>query len=750
MTAKTQAWYWADISLKHKTTGAAVTVSISNWYSSDAVYFPVLLSVSGVGSRMQGVLPATVTGSIEIDNKPNSLGFQRRFSDYLDTYTPIEQNIVIYAAYTTDADFAPAGDKVQIFKGRVSSVALRGQTCSVSIESRGLPKRFITKALDSVSFPSIPAANIGRHLPIVFGTSVEVAPVRVSADGLTTSQFAYATTLGATFPVGGVQQYYAKDFRGEYQAVASVAAVNTSVYGYSGTANLPGINPAATGDEYLYAFATASTVYALVAWSLEMNQGTAGTQTTNFTVSIYESSAADGSDRVRIAEAKKTYTTNATGYYSVYGGFQRPVVLKPNKTYYFGWSRSSGTLTWAKDSTLANQTIYIRTNSVGEAGYWATSSTIQPSLFGLYGVRFVDTKSSAADFDGLGYAYIDASQTSLGGSPTDLSLLDLVLAVNGLTDDSSGTITGVASTQIVGPKHAMQVLDREWNGSAWVAGSGDFTQYNSTHLNITNVTTNQLTRTLKCASSGRTTWQDMAAQICGDTACRIALTNSTTAGKSWGIWAWGVNSTVAAVLSDEDCEILSVELRGSTTIVNRFIAYYNKQLRFADVTKITAEGSFAQYGGTLNWYNGANVLATALTSISDSVYGRRQNASPRFDFIGDSQSAEVAARYILSTYAKPHVFAECIVPFQKYQTLDLLQVVEIVHPDLPAYFGTASNADLPSYSGTSVEITTGNYYKRANRYRAQIEGRQIEANVKGFPLLRLTLRILDNYPTDMT
>ena len=64
MTAKTQAWYWADISLRNKVTGAILTVSVSNWYAADAVYFPVLRAISGIGSRMQGVLPAAVTGSL--------------------------------------------------------------------------------------------------------------------------------------------------------------------------------------------------------------------------------------------------------------------------------------------------------------------------------------------------------------------------------------------------------------------------------------------------------------------------------------------------------------------------------------------------------------------------------------------------------------------------------------------------------------------------------------------------------------
>ena len=79
-----------------------------------------------------------------------------------------------------------------------------------------------------------------------------------------------------------------------------------------------------------------------------------------------------------------------------------------------------------------------------------------------------------------------------------------------------------------------------------------------------------------------------------------------------------------------------------------------------------------------------------------------------------------------------------------------MDVVEVVHPSLPSYFGASSDAALPTYEGADVEISERQHFKRAKRYRTQIEGKEIDWSFTGHPRIRLTARLLTNYPIDPT
>ena len=107
-------------------------------------------------------------------------------------------------------------------------------------------------------------------------------------------------------------------------------------------------------------------------------------------------------------------------------------------------------------------------------------------------------------------------------------------------------------------------------------------------------------------------------------------------------------------------------------------------------------------------------------------------------------------RFFASVYAHPHNFVRFEVPLFKYSTLDILDVINLVHPDLPAFHGTSSNAKNPTYGTDDVPVNVGNYWKRAKSYRAIIEGKQIDMDRDDFPTLLVTARILNNYPKDPT
>src|SRR5262249_29476378 len=97
-------------------------------------------------------------------------------------------------------------------------------------------------------------------LPIVFGSSIQVKPVRISADGASQRLDAYATTLGTQFGTGGVQAWYAKDNLGAYRQISSAASTTTHLYGNNLAKNLGWTDPG-TSNEMVRGFTTSTSTY---------------------------------------------------------------------------------------------------------------------------------------------------------------------------------------------------------------------------------------------------------------------------------------------------------------------------------------------------------------------------------------------------------------------------------------------------------------------------------------------------------
>lgn len=735
-----QDWFYIELTAKAYADGTSTTFKFSNRPvidDSSAVfsdYDALLMNISGVGSKMGQYLPFSNSGVATLNNAHGSYGFQRRFSDILERYTIIDQAVKIYAAQTQYNDYNVTADFSLAHTAKVKSWRADPERGTLDIQFAGtvISPRVVTKVIDSVSFPSAPSQSLGKVLPLVFGASQEVPAVRIAADGDGHPEYAYATTLSTTFPGGGVQAYYARDHRGKYQAVKTAPSFIAG--GHNDTADAAGLSPT-DGYEYGYQFTTPSDAgYIVTAVMFYLYIGTAASTTSEITVSICETTDTIGNDRFRLCEGKISHTTSASGVSQTFVVWSRPVVLKPETTYYFCFQRNSGSHGWAKLSGAASATVYLKTPSgTVDNGTWIAAATAERYSYTLLGAELTDTASSAgATADGLGYAYFEVTQTAF--AVTDqLPTLDFVVAINGIKDDSSGTITGTVSLAITRADHAINLLDRQWSGSAWAAGQYDSTQFQTTHNN--NVV-------IRGATTGRTTAEQALTDICKNAGWRIALYNGTT--KQLAGWEYGTTQAASAVITDEDAVVNSTDQRGIETVVNRVTLYYDRRYRDLDVTTGSSQGQFKNYAGALDLYPGLGGVYSDLSTISNTLYGLKPAAEAAYDYISTSASATWLGQYLLANGGQAHTYVQIEVPFFKYRALECLQIIEILHPDLPSYFGTSANAKLPSYTGTDVELISGHYWKRAKRYRAQIEAKEMIFNPGGISRLRLDCRLLTN------
>src|SRR5262249_1566610 len=151
--------------------------------------------------------------------------------------------------------------------------------------------------------------------------------------------------------------------------------------------------------------------------------------------------------------------------------------------------------------------------------------------------------------------------------------------------------------------------------------------------------------------------------------------------------------------------------------------------------------------------------ATDLCHQSVSLYGKRAVKETDYPLLSrwrglspdPLDTAEVVARYTLARYALPSTIVPVVVPYFDYSTLSLLDVIDISHPHLPNFPGTSMEARLPTFDGAIYANINGGYpWRQVKRYFGQIEGMSVVLGPQQFPLMKLKVRLLENYPKDMT
>ncbi len=760
-------WFYVSFALKDS-TGATTTINCSNSAEIDdgSTYYPILKSISGVSADMGAYMPLTQGGTIVLDNSPGSFGYERRFSDLLDRLRIIDTEIVIYGARTAIDDTTIVDGFTQIYKARVQrwSYDVEGDSLSIQIASAPVRKQVMTKIVDAVTFTDAPTRALGKHLPVVIGQNVEVTPIVVNVKYPEAPVWGYATTLSTDHEVGGIQNYWARNAQGEFVEVVSAAATSTILAGH---ANVSGKNHAGYGANAVTAhkFSPADG-YILTQVGLRIYKAS-GTDngTMRFQMrmdDLVQNQVPFDAPGTVIGETQVQLSglSSAAGEYDLLAAWDRPVVIAAGVSVYLVYwlEPESGDPTTSPvekyyDGAITEQA-YTTVYTTEPDGLWTAGAALTKQQFWqLYGVVLTDTVSILGDEDGLGYASFTATQAAAPTDYTepDLTTLDMVVTVNGLLDNGSGDITGVASSLIERPDHALMLLDKEWDGAAWDGASGriDDTKYSATHAAL-DASTNRYYRKVAGRTHGRATVEQIMEEVAKNSGVRLALANSTTAGKSLGVYVWGEEISSSATFTDENSRVLSIEQRGTETIVNRVAMHFDLKMRDLKIEDGSAEGGFRNYAQTINWTDGTNSIATALCSESQTVFGVRPLAESAFDWLNDSASAEVMAAYFMSLYGKPHSYVTVEVPMFSAETLEVLSVITIIHPALSAYFGTSSLGKAPSYGGDPGDPGLGQYLKRAKSYRAQIEGKSLYFNLGDIPTIRLTCRILDNYPTDPT
>jgi hypothetical protein len=754
-------WVRVDITLMHKEDLSTELISLINRaeisdISAEDTY-PLLLSISRLGASSDREMVLPEAGSLRLLDSIGSLAVDRKFSDLLQHYEIIDQPITVLYKATATTDNNPVFDTTQftgsdiVYAGKVSNYDCQIDqdlpVMDIRFDARIFDKRIVTKVINTTDHASAPISSIGKALPIIIGEDIQVKPIAITASGATSPQYAYATTLSTEHPVGGISSYYIKDTGGRYQSITSAVDVNTAIVTNSrthvGGSFRPNIQMAVRLNMSI------NDTYIITQAKVRFNGDNNGALIVN---GVYELTILDHDDIndipgnvIGVATVNKNdYQASVRGAadFDVTFAFNKPVPLVSSTYFYLGCrqTKSSGDTGYfnfpAVDAADVTRYRYLQSEYASSEQYgnlWTTKGNSKDvPQYDLYGLKFTDSPGGAyIDSEGLGEAYFTITQKAAIVTNPDISKLDILLQIDGLKDDSSGSITGSASSVITTAHHAIELLSQEWNGSAWAASDyWDFTSLSSTYNSG---------HTIAGSTEGAASLGELVREICRNSAYKTVLKSN---GKL-APYAWGSDLTTVTRFSQENSKVLNVSKFDSSYVVNNVKIGYNKQLIYFDSINLASQGIPSDFTSVFN-INSSTAGYPGLIGNSASLYGERYLSNDLFRFINTEAQAARLAIYYLTNFNQPPIVVDLEVPFEYFSILENTYVVEIKHPSLPTYYGGSSNAKMSYFEGEEVDPTPGGVMSRAKTYRAQIEAMKISFNPDAVPTLILSCRLLLN------
>lgn len=775
---RSNEWTKVVLTAKSLADGSSVSINIINRPpvadTAGTYFLSVLLDVPNISNKLGNHVPAASRGQIICIDDRGSAGANRRLSDFLDGYDVSEQIALIYIAETESGDLDPAADFELVGSVTVENFELkrtpRGDQIVFDVTSDPLPTRSACKIVDSTqsAFTSTEAESMGRAIPLILGASREVKPVKISASGVDPT-YAYGTTFGTQYVNGGVQSILARNSKGKFVSLGS-SSISTIYNGlaFDGSEVDLGVAIDAAlittrGEEFAGHWFTESSgrVY---------TQGFFGFKFLNATVNgimgfrFYEINRVTPLPGVaQCVELLGTGTADLNdwdggiGFRYVRWAWNKPIVTEAGKFYALvavapsaGYTNLNGAL------GSGSQECYSQGKQPGTSLNLVSGNQIS-GYCGLYAASFTDTATPvAADVNALGLGHSKFEMTQRAAeSPFNnpvLDSLDPIVVANGIKDDTSGTITGSAGTLLQQPDHVFQVLLMSYSGSSWGNSKFNTSQFSTQRSTAFGSTTSGAYRRVAGAVVQAKSLAVVLQQICQELGLFLVRVPDST--QEIGLFPWGLTESTFqidgqnVVLTDENSALVGLRSTDASRIVNSVLIAYDRSF-----SRALLGTNYAFLAGRSGWDYASALFCDSATdptyaTISKSIYGARELQIETCDFIADAVTALTRKKFIFSNYAlAPRYATFDILDRYLSRSLRLCKVVEILTPQLPAFYGTTPNfPPILGTNGEQIELTPGVRMVQAKRYRALIE--QIDLNLSvnkgGQAFSRIVVRLLEN------
>jgi hypothetical protein len=760
---------------------------------------PILESVGEVTLNAGEFLPSTSFSSISIINSRGSFGADRRFSDVLERYTPINQDVTFYVGESDNFTDMPSS-WVQIASGQVQSwsTALGGQdpTLVFQIAPYKISERVMNLEVsrDITGMENAPDSSLGVALPIVFNkihsnqttplsSYPQVTPARISVDGAESAKYALCSLFYQHTTARVMTNYYVKKAWETDADVWSPVSFTRDV------------------DSYLTTTGSTTAPNTYLASAYRIPQHAAGSNATAFIVQGVSFSAVGGSsnpsrssdasiDAYILRVDKDTYTVideiargraqlanydalnNVSGTnFTINISFNQPVRAYDFYIAYESTGWAAGDMSFRLHPTASRLMVKVTGATDGD---WKIISPA-PSTIIAHKLRVVTASAvsheSTYSKDGFTYASLTLSQPTadVGQSNPPLESLSIVALVEGFCKYSD-------NSRILDANNALNWLSFEWNGEQWVnVNAVDTTTLASSHYTslFTSPGTHRA-RYLTGIVEQKTSYSQVITEIARASAAKIGILGS----KKLFMYPWGITIEPAFNIPQADIIPLSWEMRDPSTVINRLSVSFNKIYAIEEGMDVQ-EG----YGYSIDFSSPSYLPAQQITEESRTLYGVQNIVENTFNVFGYSDyyanvglpgyltgiisnsqpqeggvvtfSVDFLAEYYMTRFALPAVYCSFVVPWHRYKNIKMFDVITFAHSEFPAYYGTdpsarpgvvisGSNTTAIPNAGYGQELTRG------QTYRGLVEGISYVMAMEHAPAIRLTVLVLLNREYDPT
>jgi hypothetical protein len=779
-------FYRCDVTVLTYAEGATTskTYSFTNKFlkdsSSATTYWPILQSLGEFSVAAGETLPTISLSAVEIDNSIGTFGANRKFSDVLQRYTPVEQSIVLYIGQVSILSDT-VSSWTQIAQGVVSDwkTSANGEKGTLTFNVRAAKYKEAVLNLEVArtvnGMENAPISSLGRAVPLLVGSGVEVLPVRISSDYATTGKYAWGTCYYQFLENDSTSaKVYTKNYADQWE---ELTGGNTD---YSGTTptgqfalstyesrafklNINGSSIVTGVQLRAKANGLASTSAILTVFILRVDYVTYAVLDTICTASVPLSAY----DAINADTANTNFAINVS--------FDKPGIIAVGTNsfyhYYLGFSVSSKA---ANDLSLHynnSGTAELRKDSADTAPGTGTSndgwkvitggSAIQRLNYKLLEVSFSFTDHVAAYTQtGLTYSSMTATQFTPDTGQTNPTL-DTVQLLIGNVDGITAYGGGALAER---PQSLADLLSYTWSGSAWAtANAWDTSTLSSSHYEVlyNGASPSYRSRVAEGVFESAITYTQFLTEICRGTASRVGVLST---GKSF-MYPFGVTAAVVYDIPAGDIAALDWEQRDISTVVNRAIIKTGRSYIYAPRTFESQETVGYQY--TTDYSADNYVAVRAMTLESRTTYGSKDLAATEFvvrpvasggteGYLGNSSSyASILAEYYLARFGKPLVYASFVIPYHRYSALKMFDIITFTSVDYPAFYGTDPNArdGAVDVSGAVSTVTSADFgYEtvRAQTYRGLVEGISLVLAMEHAPAIQVTVLVLLNSPFDPT
>jgi hypothetical protein len=756
------------------TTKTTATYSFINKSVKDSVYdglyWPILKDVGRITRAAGNPLPVVSIGSFTIRNDIGSFGANRKFSDVLQRYSPIEQDVTISIGQV-DNDSDSVASWTQLAKGKcIGYQASVGDepTLTFEVQSARITEKIITLEVDrSISgMSNAPDSSLGRTVPLILGDSNEIIPIRITADGSTSPEYAWGTCFSlsiknSTSPTPAV---YTKNYLDKWEQVQ-----NNFTDRYGGTSG--GTYTLNTNYAQAHGLADGYKSGLVTGAKLRAKGNGLATSTAMLTVFLLRydpvtynviEEVARGRQALSVYDAQNAVSTNPI---AVSVAFDEPAYLSSYNSEYkyaLGWSVTDyqvNDMSLHFDNTATD--VYFVRRAADAAGHeWKVQNTVSVLMYDLHMVTFTFsdyvTYSSAGGFTYSKLAItMDSVDTNQTKPPFDNVPL-LLGQVTGLKDYSGGSL-------IQAVPDVVNRLAYIWDPTTgWgTSNEWDTTTYNtSRYVGLYNTGASPILRNRTPAGvfESKTTFVQMLTEVCRGTASKVGILSS---GKLF-MYPWGIEHTPAFNIPAGDIRPVSWSQGGIDTVVNR-IKVNTKRSYLYRAREF--ENGLNDGRSETGFYYSTDFNAVDMTSVevitrkSRLLYGDRpaedsnnlihpQSVTYSSTYLGGSTAeGSILAEYTLAKGVDPVVYATFVIPYHRYSTLEMFDVITFAHPDFPSFYGSNSEGEEPVYEDSSTGRTNlidGYEWVRAETYRGQVEEISVLLPLDHAPALQITVRLITN------